>query len=342
MAAKRAARGVRKGVGRERSRAGGGASTKPAAKRAVPAKGGAAAAAKGGRRAVAVATAPVGSAAPAHPEAFTVRFWGVRGSLATPGLNTLRVGGNTSCVEVRCGSEVLVFDMGTGLKPLGLSLLRQGPVRVHLFVSHYHWDHIVGLPFFAPAYDPRSELIIHGATRKGRGVRQILAGQMVDPYFPVDLGVFNARLRFVPLQDNGLVTMGPVRLRAFETNHPGGVLAYRIDFKGRSMVYASDFEHGTAADDRLVEEARGADLMVYDAQYTPREYEAAPPFSRKGWGHSTWEMGATLARLAGVKRLALYHHEPERNDAAVEELAAEARKIHAGTFAAREGLTLEL
>ena len=294
---------------------------------------------KGARASVSTpAAAPGGSAGPA----ITVRFWGVRGSLATPGARTLKIGGNTSCVEVRCGDQLIIFDMGTGLKPLGQSLLKDGPVKANLFVSHYHWDHIVGLPFFGPAYDPRSELTVHGATRKGRDVRQILAGQMIDPYFPVDLGVFNARLRFVPLQDGGHTMLGNVRVKAFELNHPGGALGYRVEHQGRALVYATAFEHGTGADDRLVEMARGADLMIFDAQYTPAEYEAPGALSRKGWGHSTYEIGATLARLAGVKQLALFHHEPERNDEGIEAIAALARKIHPGTLAAREGLIIEL
>ena len=299
------------------------------------------------------AKAPAKSGARAHTSSpgfprgkgtpgINVRFWGVRGSLATPGERTLKIGGNTSCVEVRCGDELIIFDMGTGLKPLGQSLLKHGPAKANLFVSHYHWDHIVGLPFFGPAYDPRSELTIHGATRKGRDVRQILAGQMIDPYFPVDLGVFNARLRFVPLQDGGHTNLGAVRVKAFELNHPGGALGYRVEHGGKVLVYATDFEHGTGADDRLVDMARGADLMIFDAQYTPAEYEAPAPFSKKGWGHSTYEIGATLARLAGVKQLALFHHEPERDDEGIEAIAALARKIHPGTLAAREGLTIEL
>ncbi|TMA22979.1 MAG: MBL fold metallo-hydrolase, partial [Deltaproteobacteria bacterium] len=143
-----------------------------------------------------------------------VRFWGVRGSVAAPGSGTLKTGGNTACVEARCGGETVIFDLGTGLRPLGIALMRKGPVRASLFLSHYHWDHIAGLPFIAPAYDPKSELVIHGATRRGRDVRQILSGQMIDPYFPVDLGVLNARLRFVTLQDGGLAHLGEAVVRA--------------------------------------------------------------------------------------------------------------------------------
>lgn len=271
-----------------------------------------------------------------------VRFWGVRGSLATPGNSTLKTGGNTSCVEVRCGRETVIFDLGTGLRPLGVALMKKAPVRASLFLSHYHWDHIAGLPFFAPAYDPRSELVIHGATRRGRDVRQILSGQMLDPYFPVDLGVLNARLRFVTLQDGGAAHLGKVVVRAAELNHPGGALGFRLEHGGRSMVYATDFEHGTSADDRLVELARGADLMVFDAQYTPAEYEGNGVPAKKGWGHSTYEIGADIARRAQVKRLALYHHAPERDDRGIRRLATLAKKLHGGAFAAREGLELAL
>ena len=271
-----------------------------------------------------------------------VRFWGVRGSLASPGAGTLKTGGNTACVEVRCGKETVIFDLGTGLRPLGVALMRKPPVRASLFLSHYHWDHIAGLPFFAPAYDPRSELTIHGATRRGRDVRQILSGQMIDPYFPVDLGVLNAHLRFVTLQDGGLAHLGGALIKAAELNHPGGALGFRLEHEGRSMVYATDFEHGTAADERLVELARGADLLVFDAQYTPAEYEGNGVPSRKGWGHSTYEIGAQIARSAGVKKLALYHHAPERDDSGIRKLAALAKKLHPGAFAAREGLELSL
>jgi phosphoribosyl 1,2-cyclic phosphodiesterase len=215
-------------------------------------------------------------------------------------------------------------------------------VRANLFLSHYHWDHIAGLPFFAPAYDPKSQLVIHGATRRGRDVRQILSGQMIDPYFPVDLGVLNARLQFVTLHDGGVARLGPATVRTVELNHPGGGLGFRLDHAGRSMVYATDFEHGTAADDRLVELAKDADLLVFDAQYTPAEYAGNGVPSRKGWGHSTYEVGAQIAERAGVKRLALYHHAPERDDRGIQKLATLAKKLHAGAFAAREGLEIAL
>ena len=282
-------------------------------------------------------------AVPASGKRLTVRFWGVRGSVASPGPRTLRTGGNTSCVEVDCAGQKVIFDLGTGLRALGTALMKRGPVRAQIFVSHYHWDHIAGLPFFAPAYDPKSELVIHGATRRGRDVRQILSGQMLDPYFPVDLGILNARLRFVTLNDGGMVRLGKrLTVRAAELNHPGGALGFRLECGGRTMVYATDFEHGTAADERLVELARGADLLVFDAQFTPAEYEGNGVPARRGWGHSTYEAGAQIARRAGVRRLALYHHAPDRDDKGVERLALLAKKLHRGSFAAREGMQVTL
>jgi phosphoribosyl 1,2-cyclic phosphodiesterase len=280
---------------------------------------------------------------PAKRKGLVVRFWGVRGSLASPGAHTLRTGGNTSCVEVTCAGEKIIFDLGTGLRPLGDKLMKSGSVRAHVFLSHYHWDHISGLPFFAPAYDPKSELIIHGATRRGRDVRQILSGQMIDPYFPIDLGALNARLRFVTLNDEGIARIGKqIKVRAVELNHPGGSLGYRLECGNRSVVYATDFEHGTDADERLVQLARGADLMVFDAQYTPQEYEGNGVPARRGWGHSTYEVGAVLAQRANVKRLALFHHAPDRDDKGIGRLAQLAKKLHPGAFAAREGMEVQI
>jgi len=280
---------------------------------------------------------------PRKKPAMKIRFCGVRGSISAAGKGTQPHRGNTSCVEVRCGAETPSVDSGTGLRPLGIEMARRGPVKASLFLSHYHWDHIAGLPFFAPAYDPRSELTIHGATRRGRDVRQILSGQMIDPYFPVDLGVLNAHLRFVTLQDGGEAHVGKAILRAAELNHPGGALGFRLEHEGKVMVYATDFEHGTPADERLVELARGADLLIFDAQYTPAEYEGNNGvLSRKGWGHSTYEIGVRVAQQAGVKKLALYHHAPERDDKGIEKIAAKAKKLYRGAFAAREGMEIAL
>lgn len=265
-----------------------------------------------------------------------MRFWGVRGSLAAPGKATSKVGGNTSCVEVRAGDEQIILDMGTGIRELGVAQRGQ-PMKATCLVSHYHFDHILGLPFFAPAYDPRSELLIYGATRQGRNVRAILSGQMIEPYFPVGLGEFRANLRFAAIESGSTASIGPVRVRTCELNHPGGALGYRLDYAGRSLTYCTDFEHGTEADQRLQDLARGTDILVFDAMYTPEEYAIF-----RGFGHSTWEVATQVARAAGVGRLYLFHHRPEHSDAEMEEIVRKARKLFPSTYASREGEVVDL
>lgn len=266
-----------------------------------------------------------------------VTFWGVRGSLATPGRATAKYGGNTSCVEVRAGEERIVFDMGSGLRLLGASLAGRRSVKATFFLSHYHWDHILGLPFFGPAYDAASELVVHGATRLGKSVREILAGQMINPYFPVGLGEMQATLQFRTIESGARVRVGPATVLARELCHPGGALGFRVECGSSSVVYATDFEHGCGGDDALVELARDTDLLIYDATYTVPEYR-----SHKGWGHSTWSAGTRLARAAGARRLVLFHHDPAHDDAAIDDIVRQARVKFPRTEAAREGRTIEL
>lgn len=271
-----------------------------------------------------------------------IRFWGVRGSIASAGRDTAEVGGNTSCVEVRCtgddGDTRIVLDAGTGLRRLGASWC--GPQTVHLFLSHLHWDHIQGFPFFGPAYVPGSRLRIYAPERcaPGGDVRAALAAQMRAPHFPVGLEAMRAELGFAAVAAGGEVRLGAVRVRAAAARHPNGCLAYRVDFAGRSLVYATDTEHdGHGVDGELAALAAGADLLIYDAQYTSAEYPA-----RRGWGHSTAEEGVRLAGAAGVGQLILYHHDPAHDDAAIAAIEAAARALFPSTTAAREGLTLTL
>lgn len=275
-----------------------------------------------------------------------VRFWGVRGSIPSPGKRTTGVGGNTSCVEVRAGDQILVFDMGTGLRSLGEALVQEkagGPIEATIFVSHYHWDHIQGLPFFGPGFAPRNRFSLYGPSRNGEGIREVLSRQMVAPYFPVPLEALRAKLTFKQIRSGGKVKLGAATVTARELFHPGGVFSYRVDLGRKSVVYATDFEHGTAADADLVEFARGADCLIIDAQYTPDEYAGKNGLSRVGWGHSTWREAAAFAEAAGVKTLALFHHDPTRSDAGVGELARLAAKGFSGTtMAARENDVLEL
>ena len=273
-----------------------------------------------------------------------IRFWGVRGSIATSGPATAEVGGNTSCVEVRCGDSVLILDAGTGLRALGVDLMRRGAgrggVEAHLLLSHFHWDHIQGFPFFGPAYVPGNRVSIYGAPLGGKPVHEAFAAQMRPPHFPVDMSAMRAALDFRDVAPGEALPVGEARVRTAVGRHPDGCLVWRVEHGGAAVVYATDTEHDGDTgeiDGGLLDLARGADLLIYDAQYTADEY-----CSKRGWGHSTAEEGIRLAEAAGVRQLVLFHHDPGHDDAEVERIEAAARARFAGAIAAREGLELVL
>jgi phosphoribosyl 1,2-cyclic phosphodiesterase len=276
------------------------------------------------------------SAATSRAGELVVRFFGVRGSIATPGPDTVEFGGNTSCVEVQCGDRHLVLDTGTGMRLLGQRFLRERKrAQLSVFYSHMHWDHIQGLPFFTPLYMPGTELDFHGPA----GLRAALAAQMSDPGFPVRFGDVPARLSFTELTEGATLQLdAETAVTCARLNHPGGVLAYRITYRGRSVVYATDTEHYSCPDPKLVRLAEGADLLIYDAQYDDDEYAGRHGAPRTGWGHSTYTEGVRVADAAGVGRLALYHHDPAHTDAHVRAIEEAAQRLRPGTFACREGL----
>jgi phosphoribosyl 1,2-cyclic phosphodiesterase len=277
----------------------------------------------------------------------SIRFWGVRGSCPSPGPETAGVGGNTSCVEVVAGATRIALDAGTGLRRLGTELLaeakRRGDAGVELTVllSHVHWDHIQGLPFFAPLYAPGTRLVIGGGATT-TPLRDTLRRQMSAPSFPVDWNDLPSRVDTLALRDGGRILLGDAEVHVARANHPDAVFAYRIEHGGHAVVYATDTEHYACVDPRLVALARGADVLVYDAQYLPEEYAGQLGPSRVGWGHSTYEAGAALARAAGVRRLVLFHHDPTRTDDGVAAVEQRARAVFAETTAAREGMVIDL
>jgi len=279
-----------------------------------------------------------------------VRFWGTRGSIAAPGPSTARYGGNTSCVEVR-GDDgtVIVLDCGTGARALGLDLVRRGgALRVNLFIGHTHWDHIQGFPFFVPAFVEGVDLNIFAPTGFQHGLEEAMAGQMEYSYFPVKLRDLRSRLHFTELEE-GFFRVGDLLVETQYLNHTAPTIAYKISGAGGTLAYVTDHEPfwpGTGpdfqhpGDQGHVGFLRGADLVIHDAQYTEAEYPA-----RVGWGHSTVEYATAVARAAGVRRLALFHHDPGRDDAEMERLEALAQASARGAvevFAAREGLALEV
>ena len=269
-----------------------------------------------------------------------MRFWGVRGSTPAPGKDTLVYGGNTPCVEIRGPSnEILIFDGGSGIRALGDDLMKEFAGRdlpVNLFLTHFHWDHIQGIPFFKPVYSPRASLAIHSWTQTEE-TRRVIEGQMSAPYFPVGFPNVSSRQSFTQIKSQQ-VKIGGVQVESFPLNHPQGAYGYRIEAGGKSIVYATDLEHGDPQLDRtLRDHAAGCDVLIYDAHYTESEYE-----SRRGWGHSTWREATRVARDAKVGRLFLFHFDPAHTDSQV----AESEKLATAEFeaacAAREGTVISL
>ncbi|MDP3275751.1 MAG: MBL fold metallo-hydrolase [Deltaproteobacteria bacterium] len=271
----------------------------------------------------------------------SVKFWGVRGSCASPGAEFLRYGGNTPCIEVRAGATTLVLDAGTGLRKLGQHLLSKGKVDVTLLLSHVHWDHIQGLPFFAPLYVPGTRVHVVGGANP-MPLRDCLHRQMSAPNFPVDLRDVAATLTYFELRDRQKAVLGDAEVTAVRANHPDGVYAYRIEHKGRVVVYATDTEHYACVDKRLLALCKDADVLIYDTQYLPEEYSGERGMSRVGWGHSTYEAAAILAQAANVKDLVLFHHDPDRTDDQVAAIEARAKTVFARSVAAHEGMEIEL
>ncbi len=268
----------------------------------------------------------------------TVRFWGTRGSLPSPGQDTSVFGGNTSCVEVRAGGKLVVLDAGSGMRLLGRSLLSSMPIEAHVLFTHYHWDHIMGLPFFAPLFIGGNKLHLYGETKQGMDVLEILSGQMIKPYFPVSMDAeCMSTMQAHPVAPDKTMKLGDLRVSCCRLCHPGDAVAYRLDYRGRSLVYATDHEHNEDDDKTLIDLAKGADILIYDSMYTDAEHEKHP-----GWGHSTWRAGVEIARAATVGQLVLFHHLPERSDEQVAALERSAKRAFSGAFAAREGMTLEL
>lgn len=277
-----------------------------------------------------------------HGSSFSIRFWGVRGSIPSPGADTALVGGNTSCVEVTAGDTRIVLDAGSGLRGLGDALMQSGDHRkVQLLLSHVHWDHVMGLPFFTPLYMDGVELDV-ACGPCGVPLDALLRRQMSAPMFPVELDSVGSSIRCRELADGERFRVGPIQIEVARLNHPDPVYAYRLEYGGRAMVYATDTEHGATVDQKLVSLARRADVLIYDAQYLPEEYTGEVGPSRRGWGHSTYAAGAEVARAAGVQTLALFHHDPKRTDDQVAEIVKRAQQLFPSTVAAREGLELEL
>jgi phosphoribosyl 1,2-cyclic phosphodiesterase len=275
-----------------------------------------------------------------------VRFWGVRGSTPTPQSENLRYGGNTSCVEVRVNGHIYVFDCGTGFRNLGKQLSLEHaadgknghPINAHIFLSHFHWDHIQGIPFFSPLYNDRESSFIFHSSSRTRGLQQALEEQMADPYFPVNMSEMAAHRQFCTI-DEGRTQLEGCTVETKWLNHPQGSLGFRMETQGKTIVYATDNEPGDPVFDKSVRKlAEGADLLIYDAQYLPEEYAAR----KQGWGHSHWREAINVVMESGAKELILFHHDPDHTDACIDAVVKQAREYYPKVRAASEGMEIVL
>jgi phosphoribosyl 1,2-cyclic phosphodiesterase len=263
-------------------------------------------------------------------------FWGVRGSFPTPRRETCRYGGNTPCITVQAGGEgPLIIDAGTGALALGEAWFRRfGDADADLLFTHFHWDHIQGLPGFKPLYRPGATFRLHTAAAPEQ-LQAAVAGQMSPPYFPVYWRDVPAAVSYAHIATSGS-RIGAVRVSPIALHHPGGCFGYRLEAPDGVVVVATDHECGTRdCDDKIVESSRGADILVLDAQYTPEEYA-----SRRGWGHSSWVHAVTLAKEAEARQVVLFHHDPARTDDELDAIARMAALEFPNTIAAREGVSI--
>jgi phosphoribosyl 1,2-cyclic phosphodiesterase len=272
-------------------------------------------------------------------DAVRITFWGVRGSIPTPGAGTVKFGGNTSCVELRADGEHIVFDAGSGARELGLSLAREfGEKQIDLTVllTHTHWDHIQGFPFFVPVYQPKNHVRILGYEGSQRRLQSTLEGQMESPYFPVALQALPGNIRIEELAEMSF-DIGKLHVRTALTKHPGHTVGYRVETSAGSVCYVPDHETAPGVKHAGIEDLiKGADVLMLDSQYTPEEY-----VTKVGWGHGCYEDVVRLACDMGVKKLYLFHHDPMHDDRFIEDMVARAREIgHSYDIdidAAREG-----
>jgi phosphoribosyl 1,2-cyclic phosphodiesterase len=267
-----------------------------------------------------------------------VKFWGVRGSIACPSPEHVVYGGNTSCLEIIAGDERIIMDAGTGIRNLGQEFIKDGVRKGTLLLTHSHWDHINGFPFFGPAFMNNSRFTIAaGHLYNAGGIENVLASQMANPTFPVPLEALQAALTFEDFKAGESWALdGGVKIITAPLNHPNGATGYRVEIGGKAICYVTDTEHVIGKPDQtILKLIEGADIVIYDCTYTDTEFKA-----KIGWGHSTWQEGVRLCKMAGVRQLAIFHHDPDHNDDFMRVLETDARKEWSGTVVAREQMIL--
>lgn len=272
------------------------------------------------------------------PTDFSLRFWGTRGSLPCPGPDTVRYGGNTTTLEIRAGDRTVLIDAGSGARGMGQAVAARGLDRVDLFFTHTHFDHVCGLPFFAPVYMPQVEVTLWAGHLGSQGLRlqTVLEDMMIGPLFPVPLtSLAGVVYRDFAAGDRHVLGDG-VAVETAPLNHPNGATGYRVEYGGRAIAIVTDTEHpAEGLDPNVIRLARDADIMVYDAMYSEATYP-----NHVGWGHSTWEKCLEVAAAAGVATPIVFHHEPGSTDDALDAIAVAAAARYPGALVAREGTTV--
>jgi phosphoribosyl 1,2-cyclic phosphodiesterase len=271
---------------------------------------------------------------------FTVKFWGARGSIPVSGADFSRYGGDSSCVEMRCGDHLLMFDAGSGLKRAGIEIEQEGLKRLDMFFSHCHWDHIFGIPFFMPFYRGSMKIRIWSGHLAGvMTTHDMISGIMKAPYFPIAPEIFIADVDYKDFKPGDVLKpYDGITLRTGSLNHPNGAVGYRVEFAGRCACYITDTEHVPGKPDQnVLKLIDHADLVIYDAAFAEKEMQRY-----RGFGHSSWEEGIRLCRAAHAKKLAIFHHSPLRTDDELDQIGKEAEAVFAGAFVARQGQVIEL
>lgn len=272
-----------------------------------------------------------------------VRFWGVRGTIPVPGVETIRTGGNTACVSLTTSDQqILILDAGSGIRVLGQELMRQNMGRIvgTLLVSHTHWDHIQGFPFFTPAFERNNRFVIVGQKRVGQRLEEILARQIIEPYLPYDYKALDADFHVKEVAAGETLVVGDeTTVRMANLNHPGGCLGFRIENNGAVLAYCTDTTHEEGkVEEAVVALARDADLLIHDSHFSLEARQMFP-----SWGHSSWLEASRAAKAANVKQLALFHFSPDASDDYLEEdMLPRAQAEFPNTFLAREGMVVEL
>ena len=275
-----------------------------------------------------------------RPPGIAVKFWGVRGSVPTPGVSTTRYGGNTACVEVLIDTQRLIFDGGTGLRVLGEQLEQSdAPISAHLFFTHTQWDRIQGFPFFLPAFSAQNNFKIYGATApNGASIKQRLTDQMLRPNFSLQLQDMRAKMEFCDVSAGSVIKIDDILVETISLNQKNGALGYRVSWKGRSLVYATDTNY-EQIDQNLLYLAQKADILIYDGTYADLLYQKAKSGNLE---QAPLQTGIELAKAANVGQLILFHHSPMQTDTVLDELSVKLKQVYPTILIAQEGMSVDL